>query len=79
MKTIQPTLQKLGSVVCKFTGHNYKIVKEVTQHFHEYECTCCGKQMTDDTKGRLIRLTPERKEINETLHHLFQKKRQLAV
>jgi len=79
MKSLKPTLQKVGSVLCKVNGHNYKIVKDVTQHFHEYECSCCGKQMTDDTKGRLIVLTPERKAINETLHHLFQKRRQLAI
>lgn len=79
MKSLKPTFQKMGSLVCHFSGHKYRVVKDVTHHFHEYECKCCGKQMTDDTKGRLIILTPERKEINETLHQLFQKRRQIAV
>lgn len=30
--------------------------------------------MTEDTRGRLISLTPELREINETLHMIFERR-----
>lgn len=75
MKTYT-TQTSLGySVICNLIGHKFRITKKITNHFHEYQCRCCGKQMTEDIKGNLIDLTPELKEINESLQLLFSKKR----
>lgn len=69
-QTTQPT-----NFICSLIGHRYRETKKVTNHFSEYSCKCCGKQMTEDTRGRLIQLTPELKEINATLELLFQRRR----
>ncbi len=62
------------SVICSILGHKFHSTRKITNHFHEYQCRCCGKQMTEDIYGRLIELTAERKEINSTLHFIFNKK-----
>ncbi|MFY7741249.1 MAG: hypothetical protein ACOVQR_01255 [Flavobacterium sp.] len=75
MKTYTSPQTALGlSVICNLIGHKFRITKKITNHFHEYQCRCCGKQMTEDIYGRLIELTAERKEINSTLHFIFNKK-----
>jgi transposase-like protein len=76
MKTYTTTNQSFRiSVICNFIGHKYQIKRKITDHFSEYQCKCCGKQMTEDTRGRLIRLTPELIEINNTLRMIFQKRK----
>ena len=65
-------------LICSLIGHRFKTSQKITNHFSEYECTCCGKQMTEDTRGRLISLTPELREINETLRIIFQRKQLLT-
>lgn len=59
---------------CFLFGHKYVITRRVTAHIKEYECTCCKKQVTIDVQGNLASLTPQLKEINETLAILHQKK-----
>jgi hexokinase len=39
-------------------------------HFKEYECTVCALELTNDEKGNKTYLTPELKEINDTLKFL---------
>ncbi|MDP2161219.1 MAG: hypothetical protein Q8K02_12095 [Flavobacterium sp.] len=76
MKTTETTQPKKAfHLFCTLIGHRYQETKKITNHFSEYSCKCCGKQMTDDTRGRLIQLTPELKEINATLELLFQRRR----
>lgn len=65
---------QLGKYLCHIFGHRYIITKKITAHIKEYECTCCKKQVTIDVQGNLASLTPELKEINETLALLHQKK-----
>ncbi|WP_269227603.1 hypothetical protein [Flavobacterium eburneipallidum] len=48
--------------------------RNITNHFKEYKCSVCGLELTDDTKGHKTFLTPELKDINETLINLYQKK-----
>lgn len=62
------------SVICSVLGHKYHSTRKITNHFSEYQCRCCGKQMTEDTRGRLISLTPELREINETLNMIFTRR-----
>jgi hypothetical protein len=64
----------VGKYLCLLFGHKYVITKRVTAHINEYECTCCKKQATVDVQGNLALLTPQLKEINETLAVLHQKK-----
>lgn len=64
----------VGRILCSVFGHRFIVTRKVTAHIKEYECACCGKQATIDVKGNLASLTPQLKEINETLAMLHQKK-----
>lgn len=59
---------------CDFFGHNYKVSKKVTNHVKEYTCTCCKKQLTTDSNGRLTELTPKFQDINEALERVYNNK-----
>ncbi|MBC8884548.1 hypothetical protein H9X57_17750 [Flavobacterium piscinae] len=75
MKTYTSTLSVSGtSVICSILGHKFRSTRKITNHFSEYQCRCCGKQMTEDPRGRLISLTPELRDINETLHMIFRRR-----
>ena len=77
MKTYNTPAATSGiAFICTLIGHKYQTTRKITNHFSEYECKCCGKQMTDDSRGRLTLLTPELHEINEKLKMIFHKKRQ---
>lgn len=54
-------------VVCSVFGHQIVTIRNVTNHFKEYECTCCKIELTNDLEDRKTFLTPELKEINEIL------------
>jgi hypothetical protein len=56
---------------CDFFGHNYQISKKVTNHVKEYTCKCCKKQLTTDSNGKLIELTPKYQDINSTLERIY--------
>lgn len=62
------------SVICSILGHKYRSTRKITNHFSEYQCHCCRKQMTEDTRGRLISLTPELRDINKTLNMIFTRR-----
>lgn len=59
---------------CSLFGHKIITTRTITNHFKEYKCTVCELELTNDEKGRKTFLTPELKEINETLV-IFYKKR----
>jgi len=59
---------------CDFFGHNYKVSKKVTNHVKEYTCKCCKKQLTTNSNGKLIELTPKFQEINSTLERIYNNK-----
>ncbi|WP_246454686.1 hypothetical protein [Hyunsoonleella aquatilis] len=57
---------------CSIFGHDYQVTKKVTYHVKEYTCSHCKKQMTTNSNGNLVELTPKFKEINailERIHH----------
>ncbi len=56
---------------CDFFGHNYKMTKKVTNHVKEYTCSCCKKQLTTDSNGKLTELTPKYQEINSALERIY--------
>jgi len=61
-------------ILCSFFGHRIFKTRNVTNHFKEYKCSVCGLELTNDLKGHKTFLTPELKEINETLISLHQKR-----
>lgn len=56
---------------CDFFGHNYKMTRKVTNHVKEYTCSCCKKQLTTDSNGKLTELTPKYQEINSALERIY--------
>ncbi len=59
---------------CKVFGHDYYITRNVTYHVKEYTCNRCKKELTTNSSGELIELTPEFKEINDTLVQIHLKR-----
>ena len=68
----------LRKFMCVLFGHKFITKRKVTPHFKEYECSNCHLEVTNDDKGRKTFLTPELKDINETLL-VFYKKRHPSV
>lgn len=60
---------------CNLFGHHYYVSKKVTYHVKEYTCKHCKKQMTTNSNGNLIALTPKFKEINALLERVYKKKK----
>ena len=60
----------IPKMYCQFFGHDYEVSKKVTYHVKEYTCTHCKKQLTTNSNGRLIELTPKFKEINAILERI---------
>jgi hypothetical protein len=63
---------------CSLFGHKIVTTRTITNHFKEYECSHCRLEMTNDEKGRRIFMTPELKDINETLVLFYQKRHHLV-
>lgn len=59
---------------CKMFGHDYYISRDVTYHVKEYTCRHCKKQLTTNSGGDLIELTPKFKEINDVLERIHMKR-----
>ncbi|MFS4482546.1 hypothetical protein ACKGJY_05985 [Hyunsoonleella sp. 2307UL5-6] len=64
---------------CKVFGHNYKVSRNVTYHVKEYTCCNCKKELTTNSKGNLIELTPKFKEINDVLERIHLKKNRIRL
>jgi hypothetical protein len=63
---------------CLLFGHKIITTRSITNHIKEYKCTICNLELTNDVSGNTTFLTPERKEINETLKDFLQKKTNAA-
>ncbi len=59
---------------CTLFGHHFSVTKKVTSHIKEYSCVHCGKQVTTDVSGNLSALTPQLREINNTLEAIYRKR-----
>lgn len=57
---------------CNLFGHDYQVTKKVTYHVKEYTCSHCKKQLTTNSNGNLIELTPKFKEINAILERIHE-------
>ncbi|MEM8999104.1 MAG: hypothetical protein AAGB24_02485 [Bacteroidota bacterium] len=51
----------------------------MTQHIKEYKCLHCQRQVTTDVSGKLSALTPQMREINDTLEDLYRKRSSRTV
>ncbi len=60
---------------CSFFGHRYEVSKKVTLHVKEYTCKCCKRQLTTNSNGNLIELTPKFKEINVILEDIYTRRK----
>ncbi|RED50450.1 hypothetical protein [Seonamhaeicola aphaedonensis] len=58
-------------IYCSLFGHDYEISKKVTHHVKEYTCSHCKKELTTNSNGDLIELTPKFKEINDILERMY--------
>ncbi len=67
-----------NKVWCIFFGHHFITSRNVTNHFKEFKCKHCQLEVTNDEKGHKTNLTPELRDINETLFHFYQKRHHLV-
>ncbi len=65
----------IPKLFCNIFGHHYQVSKSVTRHVKEYTCSHCNKQLTTNSNGKLVELTPKFKDINVTLERIYQTKR----
>jgi transposase-like protein len=64
------------NVYCNLFGHDFQVSKKVTYHVKEYTCSHCKKQLTTNSNGKLIELTPKFKEINAILERIYHNRMQ---
>ncbi|TNJ44162.1 hypothetical protein KFZ70_03905 [Tamlana fucoidanivorans] len=67
--TNRPAL--IPKMYCNLFGHDYQVSKRVTYHVKEYTCSHCKKELTTDSNGNLIELTPKFREINSILERIY--------
>ena len=61
-------------IQCSIFGHDYVVTENITSFVKEYTCKNCKKQVTTDSNGNLIPLTPKFKEINSVLKRIHSSK-----
>ncbi|MFL0353381.1 hypothetical protein [Xanthomarina sp. GH4-25] len=66
--------RNLLKVYCDLFGHNYEVSKKITSHVKEYTCKCCKKELTTNSNGNLIELTPKYREINNLLEDFYNRR-----
>lgn len=64
----------IPKMYCNLFGHDYQVSKKVTYHVKEYTCSHCKKQLTTNSNGNLIELTPKFKEINDILARIHDRR-----
>jgi hypothetical protein len=69
-KATNPT----SKLYCNIFGHNYEVSRKVTRHVKEYTCKHCKKELTTNSNGHLIELTPKFREINAILERIYQRR-----
>jgi len=55
-------------------GHDYKVTRNVTYHVKEYTCKSCKKELTTNSNGNLVELTPKFREINDVLERIHHRR-----
>ena len=75
MKTTTQKTALIPKLYCNLFGHNYEVTRKVTFHVKEYSCKHCKKELTTNSNGSLIELTPKFKEINSVLERIYTRRR----
>lgn len=75
MKQTSTKSARIPNLICNFFGHNFEVSKKVTSHVKEYKCSHCKKQLTTNSNGNLVKLTPKYKEINSILERIHTRRR----
>ncbi|MGA9637116.1 hypothetical protein [Flavobacterium sp.] len=79
MSTVQTLMSLFGKkIICNLFGHKMITSKNITKHVKEYKCKTCQLELTNIENGHTTHLTPELRDINETLFQ-FNKKRILRL
>jgi len=74
MKKTTQSPSLFPKMYCSLFGHDYEVTKKVTYYVKEYTCSHCKKQLTTNSNGNLIELTPKFKEINAILERIHSKR-----
>lgn len=74
MKTTNQNTASLPKLYCSLFGHNYEVTKQVTYFVKEYTCKHCKRELTTNSNGNLIELTPKFREINSILERIHSSK-----
>jgi len=73
-KATPKATSSFGRIICATVGHNYKETNKINEVISEYQCTCCGHEVTENDHGYLEALTPKMKDINACLSAFIEKK-----
>ena len=64
----------MKNIHCMVFGHDYKVTRHVTYHVKEYACKTCKRELTTNSNGNLVELSPKFKEINDVLERIHHKR-----
>lgn len=67
------------SLICIAFGHDYIVIRKINNQIFEYECACCGKEVSNNRFGKLEKLTNKRRKLNEKLLRFFRKRRKRLI
>lgn len=65
----------MKNIYCSFKGHEFIVIKNITNYIKEFKCKNCHKKFTTDQSGNLTLLTPKHQEINRMLQLIHEKKK----
>lgn len=74
MKNATQKSASIPRIYCNIFGHNYQVTKQVTYFVKEYKCKHCKRELTTNSNGNLIELTPKFREINSILERIHSSK-----
>lgn len=74
MNTEKAPSFSFGTVLCSLFGHKFRVSKVITKHIKEYQCSCCGHEVTDTANGSLANLTPKFRETNSFLAKFHERR-----
>jgi hypothetical protein len=69
----------MKNLICSLVGHDFRVIRKVTNFVSEFECVHCKKQMSTNENGSLTPLTSKQKEINSVLNYIHRKKKKKAA
>lgn len=79
VKVMPQSPPTIASLICVAFGHDYIVTRKITDHINEYQCVCCGKEVSNSYSGKFEKLTIKQREINECLSSFFIKKKKLSI